>query len=219
MSAANRQRRADSGFAGAEAVVTMASAVAVHPLWLRLTHWINVLAVVVLVMSGWRIYDASPIFAFRFPPGITLGGWLGGALLWHFAAMWLLVANGLIYLALNLVSGRFARRFLPLRPRDVRRDFVAALGGRLGHDDPWHYNAVQKLAYLFVVLDSTLLMLSGLVVWKSVQFPLLREIMGGFDNARVVHFVAMAALVGFVAVHLAMVALVPRTLLMITRGR
>ena len=197
----------------------MASAVTVHPLWLRLTHWANVLAVVVLVMSGWRIYDASPIFAFRFPPGITLGGWLGGALLWHFAALWLLVANGLIYLALNLASGRFARRFLPLRPRDVRRDFVAALTGRLGHDDPWHYNAVQKLAYLFVIVDSMALVLSGLVIWKSVQFPLLRELMGGFDNARVVHFIAMAALVGFVAVHLAMVALVPRTALLITRGR
>ncbi|MDD5250343.1 MAG: cytochrome b/b6 domain-containing protein [Rhodocyclaceae bacterium] len=197
----------------------MTSAGTVHPLWLRLTHWANVLAVVVLVTSGWRIYDASPIFAFRFPAGITLGGWLGGALLWHFAAMWLLAANGLLYVALNLASGRFARRFLPLRARDVLHDFVAALKGKLAHDDPWHYNAVQKLAYLFVVLDSALLVLSGLVVWKSVQFPVLRELMGGFDNARVVHFVAMAALVAFVVVHLAMVALVPKTLLMITRGR
>ncbi|MGE5468315.1 MAG: cytochrome b/b6 domain-containing protein [Ignavibacteria bacterium] len=197
----------------------MASDGTVHPLWLRLTHWINVLAVLVLVTSGWRIYNASPIFAFRFPDSLTLGGWLAGALLWHFAAMWLLAANGLAYLALNLASGRFARRFLPLRPRDVLRDLGAALRGRLAHDDPRRYNAVQKLAYLAVVLDSILIVLSGLVVWKSVQFPLLRELLGGYDSARVVHFVAMALLVAFVAVHLIMVAIVPKSLLLITRGR
>ena len=96
---------------------------------------------------------------------------------------------------------------------------AAALKGKLTHADPAHYNAVQRVAYLFVSLDSVLLVLSGLVLWKSVQFPLLRELMGGYDNARVVHFVAMAALVGFVAVHLVMVALVPRTLLAMIRGR
>jgi thiosulfate reductase cytochrome b subunit len=197
----------------------MGTAAKVHPLWLRLTHWINVLAVLVMVTSGWRIYNASPIFHFQFPNSITLGGWLAGALLWHFAAMWLLAANGLIYLALNFASGRFSRRFLPLHPRDVLRDLAAALKGRLAHDDPWHYNAVQKLAYVFAVLDLVVLVLSGLVVWKSVQFPLLRDLMGGYDNARVVHFVAMAAMVGFVVVHVTMAALVPKSLLLITRGR
>lgn len=197
----------------------MASAAKVHPLWLRLTHWINVVAVLVMVASGWRIYDASPIFAFRFPDSLTLGGWLAGALLWHFAAMWVLAANGLVYLALNFASGRFSRRFLPLRPREVLRDLGAALKGHLAHDDPWHYNAVQKLAYVFAVLDLVVLVLSGLVVWKSVQFPLLRELMGGYDDARVVHFVAMAALVAFVVVHVTMAALVPKSLLLITRGR
>jgi thiosulfate reductase cytochrome b subunit len=197
----------------------MAHPATVHPLWLRLTHWINVLAVVVLVTSGWQIYDASPIFAFRFPAAITLGGWLAGALLWHFAAMWVLAANGLVYLALNFASGRFGRRFLPLSPRAVMRDLAAALKGRLAHDDPWHYNAVQKFAYLFAVVDLLVLVLSGLVVWKSVQFPLLRELMGGYDNARVVHFFAMSAMVAFVAVHVAMALLVPKSLLLITRGR
>ena len=191
----------------------------VHPLWLRLTHWINVVAVVVLVLSGWRIYNASPIFAFHFPKILTLGGWLGGALLWHFAAMWLLVANGLVYLGLNVASGRFFRKFFPLRPRDLLHDFLAVLKGQLAHDDLRQYNALQKLAYLFVVLDSILIVASGLVVWKSVQFPLLRELMGGYDDARIVHFVAMAALVAFVAVHLVMVALVPKTLILMIRGR
>ncbi len=191
----------------------------VHPLWLRLTHWINALAVLVMVASGWRIYNASPIFAFHFPDSITLGGWLAGALLWHFAAMWVLAANGVVYLALNFASGRFPRRFLPLHARDVLRDLGAAVRGRLAHDDPWHYNAVQKLAYVFAVLDLVVLVLSGLVVWKSVQFPLLRELFGGYDSARVVHFLAMAALVGFTALHVAMAALVPKTLLLMTRGR
>jgi thiosulfate reductase cytochrome b subunit len=191
----------------------------IHPLWLRLTHWLNAIAVVVLVLSGWRIYNASPIFPFRFPEGITLGGWLGGALLWHFAAMWLLFVNGLIYLIVNLLSGRLARQFFPLRPGEVWRDLRAALAGKLSHADPRHYNAVQKLAYLFVMIASALIVISGLVVWKSVQFPLLRTLMGGFDNARIVHFLAMAGLVAFFLVHIVMVALVPRTFVAMVRGR
>ncbi|MBC8752117.1 MULTISPECIES: cytochrome b/b6 domain-containing protein [Paraburkholderia] len=192
----------------------------IHPLWLRITHWLNALAAIVMMLSGWRIYDASPIFpAFSFPAAITLGGWLGGALQWHFAGMWLLVINGLVYIALNLASGRFWRKFLPLTPRTVLRDFVAALRGKLSHDDLRVYNAVQKFAYLFVIADLIVLVLSGLAIWKSVQFPLLRELMGGYDNARVVHFSAMSLLAAFLAVHLAMVALVPRSLLAMLRGR
>ena len=201
------------------AAETATTAAAVHPAWLRITHWLNALAVVLLVTSGWRIYDASPLFAFRFPREWTLGGWLGGALQWHFAAMWLLAANGLVYLGGNLVTRRFARKFLPLTPRAVLADLGAALRGRLAHADPHHYNAVQRAAYLFAVADLVMIVLSGLVLWKSVQFPLLRELLGGYEAARRVHFFAMAALVAFVAVHLTMVALVPRTLLTMLRGR
>ena len=191
----------------------------IHPLWLRATHWLNAVAVVVLVLSGWRIYNASPLFGFRFRPDLTLGGWLGGALLWHFAAMWVLIGNGLAYLALNLITGRFSARFLPLRPAAVVRDLGAALRGHLGHDDPRAYNAVQKLAYLGVIAVSVLVVLSGLVVWKSVQFPWLRDLMGGYDNARLVHFLAMTGLVLFLLIHLVMVVLVPRTLIAMVRGR
>ncbi|VVE42113.1 thioredoxin reductase [Pandoraea commovens] len=191
----------------------------VQPWWLRVTHWLNVLAVVVMVMSGWRIYNASPIFPFRFPNEITLGGWLGGALQWHFAAMWLLVANGLIYLTTNAASGRFSRRFFPLTPRGVLRDLFAALRGRLTHEDPRHYNQVQRAAYLFAVLDLVLLVASGLAVWKPVQLGWLCTLFGGFQGARLVHFIAMAGLVGFVVVHVAMVALVPRTLRTMITGR
>ncbi len=191
----------------------------IHPLWLRATHWLNVVAVVVLVASGWRIYNASPLFDFKFPAGATLGGWLGGALQWHFAAMWLLAANGLLYLLFNAGTGRIVRKFFPLSPRAILSDLRSALKGRLTHADPAQYNAVQRLAYLFVVADLVLLVLSGLVLWKSVQFPVLRELLGGYDTARLVHFVAMALLVGFVLVHLAMVALVPRTLVVMLRGR
>lgn len=191
----------------------------IHPMWVRATHWLNAVAVVVLVASGWRIYDAAPFFGFTIPAQFTLGGWLAGAIQWHFAAMWLLAANGLAYVLLNLATGRAARRFLPLSPRAFVADLASALRGRLSHADPGRYNAVQRAAYLFVVLDTVLLVLSGLVLWKSVQFPLLREWIGGYEAARRVHFVAMAALVGFVAVHLAMVALVPRTLRTMVLGR
>jgi len=191
----------------------------IHPGWLRAMHWLNALAVVVLMMSGWRIYNATAFLGFTIPKDITLGGWLGGALQWHFAAMWVLGVNGLLYLALNLATGRLLRKFFPLSPRALLTDLQAALKGRLAHADPQHYNMVQRLAYLFVMVDSVLLVISGLVLWKSVQFPLLRELMGGYEGARLVHFFAMAALAAFVVIHLVMVALVPRTLLYMVRGR
>lgn len=191
----------------------------IHPAWLRATHWLNVLAVLIMVTSGWRIYNASPLFDFRFAKGLTLGGWLGGAIMWHFAAMWLLAANGLVYLVANAASGRLLRKFFPLSPRAIIADLGAALRGRLAHANPREYNAVQRAAYLFVIADAVLLVLSGLVLWKSVQFPLLRALMGGYETARRVHFFGMAAMVGFVIVHLTMVALVPRTLLAMIRGR
>ena len=190
-----------------------------HTLWLRATHWLNAIAVVLLVTSGWRIYNATRFFDFAIPRDITLGGWLGGALQWHFAAMWLLMANGIVYVLVNLFSGRLRRQFFPVTPRQVLRDLGAALKGKLSHADPRHYNSVQRLAYLFVMLDSIVLVLSGLVLWKSVQFPLLRELVGGYEAARRVHFVAMAGLCAFIVVHVAMVALVPRTLLAMLRGR
>jgi len=182
-------------------------------------HWLNVLSVVIMIMSGWRIYNASPIFPFRFPNEITLGGWLGGALQWHFAAMWLLVANGLIYLLTNFVSGRFSRRFFPLTPLGVVRDLFAALRGRLAHDDPRHYNQVQRAAYLFAVLDLVLLVASGLAIWKPVQLGWLLMLFGSFQGARLVHFIAMSGLVAFIVIHVAMVALVPRTLRTMITGR
>ena len=192
----------------------------IHPLWLRITHWLNACAALIMMLSGWRIYDASPVFpGIVIPPSITLGGWLGGALQWHFAAMWLLVFNGLVYLGINVASGRFAAKFFPLSPRAVLSDFLAAIKGKLSHADLRQYNAVQKLAYLAVIVDLVVLVLSGLAIWKSVQFPLLRELMGGYDNARIVHFCAMSVLAAFVVVHVAMVALVPRSLLTMLRGR
>jgi thiosulfate reductase cytochrome b subunit len=191
----------------------------IHPLWMRATHWLNALAVVLLVTSGWRIYNASPFFPFNIPAGITLGGWLGGALQWHFAAMWLLAFNGLVYLAFNLFSGRLRHKFFPLSPKGILQDMTAALRGKLSHADPRRYNHVQRLAYLFVMLDIIVLVLSGLVLWKSVQFGLLRDLLGGYELTRRIHFIAMASLVGFVVVHLVMVALVPHTLLAMLSGR
>ncbi|MCX5540450.1 cytochrome b/b6 domain-containing protein [Paraburkholderia sp. CNPSo 3076] len=192
----------------------------IQPLWVRTTHWINAVAVALMVTSGWQIYDASPIFArLKFPASMTLGGWLGGALQWHFAIMWLLVANYLAYVSLNILSKRLWRKLLPIRFSAVARDLAAAMGGKLGHEDLTRYNAVQKLAYVVVIVDIAIVILSGLAVWKSVQLPLLRTLMGGYDNARVVHFFSMSILVAFFIVHVIMVAFVPRSLLLMIRGR
>jgi thiosulfate reductase cytochrome b subunit len=189
-----------------------------HPAWVRVTHGINAVAVLLLIGSGWQIYNAAPLFPFTFPREMTLGGWLAGGIQWHFAAMWLLAANGLVYVVGNLVGGRF-RRFLPLSPRAALADLRAAVRGRLRHGDDSGYNAIQRLAYVGVVVVLVLLVASGLVLWKPVQFGLLRELLGDYEAARRVHFVAMALLVAFIVVHLAMVALVPRSLRAMVAGR
>jgi thiosulfate reductase cytochrome b subunit len=184
----------------------------IHPAWVRITHWINAIAVAVMIGSGWEIYNASPLFPFVFPRAITLGGWLAGALLWHFAAMWILVVNGLLYLALGVATGRFRRKLVPIRPGEVWADAKAALRGKLSHADLSIYNAVQKLLYLGVILAGIVIVLSGVSIWKPVQLQELTALLGGYDAARYVHFCAMAAIVGFLVVHVIMALLVPRSL-------
>jgi thiosulfate reductase cytochrome b subunit len=191
----------------------------IQPAWVRITHWLNAIAVAIMVFSGWQIYDASPIFHFVFPKSVTLGGWLAGGIMWHFAAMWLLVVNGIFYLTLNFISGRAWRKFLPISPRAMAAEFYDAIRLRLAHQNFAQYNMLQRAAYLFVWIDVLVLVCSGLVLWKSVQFPLLREFFGGYNTARIVHFVAMALMVGFFIVHVVMVALVPRSFMLMIRGR
>jgi thiosulfate reductase cytochrome b subunit len=200
-------------------MTTGSTYVKIHPLVVRITHWINAFAILIMVVSGWRIYNASPLFGFRFPDDWTLGGWLAGALQWHFAAMWLLALNGIAYLTYGIVSGHLGRKLLPLRPSAVLRDIGNALRGRLAHEDLTIYNAAQRAAYIGVIVIVTVLVLSGLVIWKPVQFHALGMLMGDYEGARYIHFFAMVALVFFVLVHVAMVALVPRTFPSIITGR
>jgi thiosulfate reductase cytochrome b subunit len=190
----------------------------IHPAWVRVCHWINAIAVLMMIGSGWQIYNASPLFDFTFPNVIALGGWLAGGIAWHFAAMWLLVINGIVYVTLGLVTGRFRRKLLPIYPRDVIADTKAALTFKLSHDDISHYNAVQKLLYAGVILCGVLIVLSGLAIWKPVQFQELTALFGGYDFARYVHFAAMAAIVGFLVVHVLLAVLVPKSLRAMVTG-
>jgi thiosulfate reductase cytochrome b subunit len=203
----------------AEAIKTMPADTTIHPRWVRICHWINALAIVVMIGSGWQIYNASPLFGFTFPGSITLGGWLAGALLWHFAAMWVFVLNGIIYVTLGILTGRFRRKLLPIRPAEVISDVRAALTFKLAHDDLSHYNAVQKLLYSGVILAGIVIVLSGLSIWKPVQFQELTTLFGGYDAARYVHFFAMAAIVGFLVVHIALALIVPKSLRAMVTGR
>lgn len=201
---------------------TMASrepAAAIHPRWVRITHWINAVAVIVMIGSGWEIYNASPLFPFTFPKSITLGGWLAGALLWHFAAMWLLAINGLIYVALGFATGRFRRKLLPIRPAEVIADIKAALTFKLSHDDLAVYNSVQRLLYAGVILAGMVIVLSGLALWKPVQLQELAALFGGYEGARYVHFFAMASIVGFLVVHVVLAIVVPKSLRAMITGR
>ncbi len=193
--------------------------VKVHPAIVRINHWLNAVAIVIMVMSGWQIFNASPFWGLHFSKTYTLGGWLGGGIMWHFAAMWLLVVNGLIYLIYNIASGRLRNKFFPIRPTEVLHDMGEALRGKLSHADPTHYNAVQKLAYVGVMLVITGVVLSGLAIWKPVQFQVITDAIGGYDVARRIHFVCMALIVAFVAVHLVMVMLVPKTFISIITGK
>ena len=192
---------------------------AIHPLYVRVTHWINAVAMLIMIGSGWQIYNASPLFAFTFPSGVTLGGWLAGGLLWHFAAMWLLAANGIVYLVVGLATGRLRERLLPVWPRQVIRDLGAALTGRLSHADLAVYNAVQRAVYLGVLLAGLVIVASGLAIWKPVQLWWLAALLGGYEGARLVHFLAMVAIVAFLVVHVVMAILVPRSLRAMILGR
>ena len=192
---------------------------AIHPLWVRITHWINALAMLVMIGSGWEIYNASPLFAFTFPGSITLGGWLAGALLWHFAAMWVLAINGLVYLSLGVATGRFRRKLWPIRPAEVIATVRDALTFKLAHEDLSVYNAVQRLLYVGVILAGIVIVLSGLAIWKPIQLQELTALFGGFDAARYVHFAAMAIIVGFLVIHVLLALIVPKSLRAIFTGR
>ena len=189
-----------------------------HGTVIRATHWVNAGAMICMIGSGWRIYDAAPFFPFTLPASLTLGDWLGGALAIHFAAMWVLATNFVVYLTWSLATGRLRRAFLPVTAAAVRADIVQALTLRLSHT-PGRYNAVQKLLYLLAILGILGAIVSGAVLWKPVQFQELATLMGGYEGVRRVHFAAMSGIVLFVVIHVSMVAIVPSTLLPMLTGR
>jgi thiosulfate reductase cytochrome b subunit len=190
----------------------------VHPLTVRITHWVNAYAMICMIMSGWMIYNASPLFAFRFPIWATLGAWLGGAIAWHLACMWLLVGNGLVYAAYGLISGHLRGSLLPLWPSEILVDARDAARFRLRHR-AGGYNAVQRLAYVAVLTLGVVAVASGLALWKPVQLHALTAALGGYDVARRVHFAVMVGIVGFILLHPMLVLMVPRTLPGMITGR
>jgi thiosulfate reductase cytochrome b subunit len=183
----------------------------------RITHWVGAAAMICMILSGWQIYNASPILPFTFPAWATLGGWLAGGIAWHIAAMWVLMADGLIYLVWGVASGHFRRDLLPISPDALAQDAEAALRLRLTHDIH-RYNAVQKLLYVLVLAAAICAVATGLSIWKPVQLGWLTWLFGGYDVARRIHFVLMSSIVAFLIVHIALAMLVPSTLLRITIG-
>jgi thiosulfate reductase cytochrome b subunit len=190
-----------------------------HPWPVRIMHWINALAMIVMIGSGWGIYDDSVIFnGVWFPHWARLGGWAAESLLWHFAFMWVLALNGLAYLAYGIGTGRFRRRLLPIRPREVIETVRETLRFHLAHEDLTVYNAVQKILYIVVILAGILQVVTGLAVWKPVQLGWLVDLFGGFQGARLFHFAGMSVIALFLVVHVALAVLVPRTLVSMVTG-
>ena len=184
-----------------------------HPRAVRLMHWTNAVAMIVMIGSGWGIYDDDVIVhGLHFSETFRLGGWAAESLLWHFAAMWLLVLNGLAYLTYGLVTGRLRERLLPIRWGDFVKTVRDTLRLHVAHEDLSTYNAVQKLLYIVAILAGVSQVATGLAIWKPVQFSWLIDLMGGFQEARVLHFLGMSVLVGFLLVHVTLSLLVPSTL-------
>jgi thiosulfate reductase cytochrome b subunit len=190
-----------------------------HPLPLRVMHWTNAVAIFIMIGSGWKIYDDDVIFGWlHFPDFLTIGKWAQHGLQWHFFGMWIFVLNGLAYLAYGIGTGRFRRKLLPISLRETLATVGDALRFRLGHDDLTHYNAVQKILYLGIILVVILILISGLALWKPVQFSELAALFGNFQTIRLVHFLCMSAIVGFLLVHVALALLVPQSLLAMLTG-
>jgi thiosulfate reductase cytochrome b subunit len=183
-------------------------------------HWINAVAIFIMIGSGWRIYNDDVIFGWlHFPDFLTIGKWAQYGLQWHFFGMWIFALNGLAYLAYGLASGRFRRKLWPISAIEVFATVGEALRLRLRHEDLTHYNAVQKILYLGIVLIGILIVISGLALWKPVQFSELAALFGSFQTIRLVHFACMAAIVAFLIVHITLALLVPQSLVaMITGG-
>jgi thiosulfate reductase cytochrome b subunit len=193
------------------------TATVIHRAPLRILHWINAIAILVLIPSGFAIYNAAPFYLFVFPAWMTLGSSLTGAVLWHFAAMWLLVINGIFYVVYRILLRTGGPALFPLSPRELFSDMKQVFTLNLGHKDGV-YNGIQKAFYLGIVSVLAIAVASGLAIWKPVQLQGLTELLGGYEWARRVHFWAMAATIAFLFIHLAMVALVPRTFLMMLFG-
>jgi thiosulfate reductase cytochrome b subunit len=201
-----------------------------HALAVRIAHWCMALSILVMIGSGWRIYNASPIFGFSFPDWAVLGGdvfvalavhndpGVASGLAWHFAGMWVLLLSYLLFVVWGIASGHFRRDFLPVGPRAFLRDFIAAARFRLEHR-LGEYNAVQRVFYWGALALVALMLLSGIAIWKPVQTYPLEVLFGGFQGARIVHFAGMTLIVGFIVVHVALVILVPRTFIAMVTGR
>ncbi|MDO8500821.1 MAG: cytochrome b/b6 domain-containing protein [Gemmatimonadaceae bacterium] len=204
-----------------------------HHWIVRLTHWVNALALTIMVASGLRIFNAYPRFARRgetfccypwegmpIPKALTFGGWLAGARNWHFAMMWLLVVNGLVYVGFVYLHGEW-RDLVPRR--GFFRDSVAMLRFylflRKDHPVQGKHNALQRGAYFILPWAGLLAVLTGIAIWKPVQLAPLTDLFGGYVWARYWHFVAMALLVALSVVHIFMVfAVDPYSLRSITTG-
>jgi thiosulfate reductase cytochrome b subunit len=182
-------------------------------------HWINAIAMIILIMSGWEIYNDEIVLHWLiFPKWAVLGTWAATALQWHFFGMWILGLNGLAYLAYGLATGRFRRKLFPLRLGELVATVHDALTFRLGHDDITHYNAVQKLLYIGVIAVAVVQVMTGLAIWKPIQFPTLYALFSDFQTARLLHFLGMAAIVGFMVVHVSLALIAPKTLLAMLTG-
>jgi Ni/Fe-hydrogenase b-type cytochrome subunit len=204
-----------------------------HHWIVRVTHWVNAVALTLMVASGLRIFNAYPAFARKgesfccwpwegtpAPAWMTFGGWLAGARNWHFAMMWVLAVNGAVYLAFVWLHGEW--RDLAPRRGDVRDGWEMIkfyLFVRKTHPRQGKHNALQKGVYFALPWLGVLAVLTGLAIWKPVQLAPLTSLFGGYVWARYWHFVVMLLLVLLGTGHVFMVfAVDPQSLKSMVTG-
>jgi thiosulfate reductase cytochrome b subunit len=206
-----------------------------QPFVIRVAHWAAIPLLVIMAGSGLQIFTAYPMLG---PSGdlygwypwqgvppprwLRFGNWLAGARHWHFAVAWFLVANGAMYLLYMGVRGEWRRRLFNPRRDTANALLMIAYYLRIRRTPPPvdFYNGLQRLAYTSAIALGLVEVLSGLAIYKPVQFSWLAALFGGYDGARAAHLLGLVGLAMFAVVHIILVSLHPRALVdMITGGK
>ncbi len=180
-----------------------------HPRAIRWLHWINFPLLIIMIWSGLLIYWANDVYI-TFPDWFynwfSIGHRLAAGMAWHFLFMWLFAINGAAYVIYTIVSGEW--RYLVPNRKSLREAWQVLLHDlHLSKSKPPRrkFNGAQQIAYTSIIVMGAGSIVTGLAIWKSVQFGWLTTLLGGYRAARFEHFLLTIGFVLFFLVHIAQV--------------